>query len=404
VPASTAELYPRLRKRLGALLALLFIAAAAAGSAAPAADGPPYEINAILSLTGGGAFLGKAQSTTLHIVEQYVNAGGGIAGRPIRFAIADDQSNPQVAVQLANELIAKDVPVVIGPTLVGPCNAVAALVKSGPVLYCLAASAHAQAGSYEFTAGVSTTDGIATDFRYLRERGLKKIAIITTTDASGQEADKDFETALAAPENKDVTVVAHEHYSIGDLSILAQLARIKASGAQAAIGWAIGAPFGTLLHGVSDAGLQIPIAASAANLIYSEMKQFAPILPPELYFSGSACTAFDSLPRGAVKEAVRKFSDSITAAGSRPDLATCIAWDPALIVVSAIKKFGPGATAENIRSYISDLHDYPGASGSYDFRNGNMRGLSGGKNSIIVRWSNTKDTWVAASGFGGKPL
>jgi len=42
----------------------------------------PYEINAILPLTGSGAFLGQAFIQALKLVEKQTNATGGIHGRP----------------------------------------------------------------------------------------------------------------------------------------------------------------------------------------------------------------------------------------------------------------------------------------------------------------------------------
>ncbi len=84
------------------------------GAAKPA-SGPPIQIYAILSMTGAGSFLGVNEVRTLKIVEKLTNARGGIRGRPVEFVTLDDQSTPQVDVQLTGELIAKNVPVFIGP-------------------------------------------------------------------------------------------------------------------------------------------------------------------------------------------------------------------------------------------------------------------------------------------------
>jgi len=42
----------------------------------------PYAINALVPLTGGGAFLGSAYKEALAAVETIVNRTGGIQGRP----------------------------------------------------------------------------------------------------------------------------------------------------------------------------------------------------------------------------------------------------------------------------------------------------------------------------------
>ena len=73
----------------------------------------PYEINAILPLTGSGAFIGDGHAGALRAAEAYVNSTGGIKGRPVHFVIADSQSKPQVNVQLTTAVLAKHPPFVI---------------------------------------------------------------------------------------------------------------------------------------------------------------------------------------------------------------------------------------------------------------------------------------------------
>ncbi len=155
--------------------------------AANAVSGDPYEINVILSLTGGAAFLGKAQQQALGLIQQIANRNGGIKGRPLSFAIVDDQSSPQLAVQLANAIIAKKVPIFIGSDLTAPCAAIGPLVeKNGPVEYCTSPGINPAAGGYIFSASASTRADAIALVRYYRERGWTHIGLLTSTDASGQ--------------------------------------------------------------------------------------------------------------------------------------------------------------------------------------------------------------------------
>jgi branched-chain amino acid transport system substrate-binding protein len=389
----------------GLLLALACAAGAftvANAGRATAAD--PFEINVILSLTGPGSFLGKNEASAVALVEQNVNKAGGIEGRPIKFVVADDQSSPQVDVQLANALIAKNVPIILGPSLTAGCNAITALLKSnGPVLYCLTAGAHPEKGSYGFTYGVSTGDLIAVNLRYFHDRGWKKIALITSTDASGQDGETGVDAALARPAFKDMTLAAREHYGVADQTVAAQITRIKASGAQAILAWGTGSPVGTVLRGISEVGLDVPVGVSASNLIYAEMKQFASILPVGFMSAGLPCVALDSIPPGDLHNAVRDYVDSFKAEGVHADVAQAIGWDPAIIVLGAFKKLGLNASAADIKAYLSQLHGFAGANGVYDFRDGSQRGLTE-QNGIMVRWDAGRDTWVAISKFGGAPL
>jgi branched-chain amino acid transport system substrate-binding protein len=83
----------------------------------------PYDLNVILSLTGGASFLGKAEQQSLQLAEKWANENGGIQGRPLHLVFHDDQSTPQVAVQLASQVVAGKPAVEIGANLVAMCNA-----------------------------------------------------------------------------------------------------------------------------------------------------------------------------------------------------------------------------------------------------------------------------------------
>ncbi len=379
-----------------ALLALT-LALTAMPQTARAAD--PYEIDAILPQSGNGAFLGTAQMVALKLLEDMINKRGGVAGRPVKFNYLDDQSSPQVAVQLTDGIIAKKAAVMVGSTLTAICSAQAALIKDGPVLYCFSPGVHPPAGSYMFTAGTSTTDMIQASLRFFRAKGWTKLGIIATTDATGQDLDNNVAQMLALPENKNVTVAAHEHYNASDVSVAAQIARIKASGAQALIAWTVGGPLATVFNAMQSTGLDIPVLATPGNMTYVQMKQYVNFLPKELYFPGSASFAPESLPNGPEKRAVNAYLDAFKAIGVRPDQGHLFVWDPILIIVDALNKLGPNATPAQIRDYITAYHGV-GVFGRYDYHTTPQRGV-GVDSVIMVRWSPEKNTWVGVSKAGG---
>jgi branched-chain amino acid transport system substrate-binding protein len=369
-----------------------------------AAAGEPIELNAILSLTGPGAFLGTAEQSGILQAAEQANKAGGIAGRPIKVTIQDDGSNAQTALTLANGIIARKAQVIFGPTLTAGCSALAPLVRNGPLLYCFSPGMQPERGSYVFVYQVSSADSVGVDVRYFRERGLKRIAMLTSTDSTGQVGEAAIDAALAQPENKDLSLVDREHYNVTDMSVAAQIARIKGSGAQVMIAWGTGTPIGTVFRAIRDGGLDIPVTVSAGNDIYPEMKQFAAILPRELISAAPPNIVLDTLPNGQVKNAVRQFIDAFKAVGIRADISEANGWDPAQIIISGLKKLGPNATANELKEYISTLHGYAGACGMYDFRAGDQRGLTAAQNLVMVRWDVPKDSWVTISKFGGTPL
>ncbi len=53
-----------------------------------------YTIDVVINLTGPNAFIGSVYSKSLRVLEKYVNAHGGINGRPLKLEFYDDQTNP----------------------------------------------------------------------------------------------------------------------------------------------------------------------------------------------------------------------------------------------------------------------------------------------------------------------
>jgi branched-chain amino acid transport system substrate-binding protein len=370
----------------------------------PARSAEPYTINAILSLTGSGAFLGQDQAAGYTLVEQVVNSSGGINGTPIHFSITDDQSSPQVAAQLASQLIAQHVQVILGSTLVAPCRVIAALVEdNGPFNYCLSNGFQPKTGSYVFSINFSTIDSVGAMIRYFKGRGWTRLAYIVSTDATGQDAETNINAALSTAAGTGVQVVAREHFNVTDINVAAQMSRIKAADPNVIITWATGSPLGTLLRGVRDAGIDLPLGTSAGNLTYAEMKQFDSIMPPELYFSAPGPMADGAHIDKHVAPAMTAFKGALTKAGIVAQQGYVFAWDSAFAIIGALKKLGLGASAAQIRAYLASQHALPGASGIYDFADHPQRGLTI-SSVYVVRWDKGRNTWVAASEPGGGPL
>jgi branched-chain amino acid transport system substrate-binding protein len=362
----------------------------------------PIEINAIVPMTGGAAFIGKGYSAAFSALETAVNKHGGINGRQLKFVVQDDQSNPAISVQLFSALMDKHVPVVLGAALAAECNAMKAMLKDGPVLYCLTPAVHPDPGSYVFSADPSTPDQLAASIHYFRKRGFTRFGIITSTDASGQDADVTIAGALAVPENAGALDVVHEHFNVTDLSVNAQIERIKAANPQVLIAWTTGTPFGTVLRAVNDTGLNVPVYTNAGNLTYGQMAQYKDFMPKELDFPAVACVVPDGITDSAVKAATTSYFDALRDIGVKPEYIQSVAYDPALLVVTAFRALGPNPTATALRDYLNKMTNFAGVSGRYNFKATPQRGLGTGQ-IFVARWDPTQNNWTAVSKSGGDP-
>jgi branched-chain amino acid transport system substrate-binding protein len=365
---------------------------------AQAAD--PFVIDVVLPVTGPAAFLGKAQSNSLELIEQIVNKGGGINGRRVKFVVHDDQTSPQTAVQLTNSIDATRAAVIIGSAMVAACNAMAPLAKDGPVMYCLSPAAHPASGSYMFSSGFSTKDLLVAVMRYLRNNGWHRVATITSADATGQDADSSIDGAVALPENKDQVIVAREHFAPADVTVAAQISDVKAAKPDALIVWTTGTPFGTVLRGIFDAGLNVPVVTTPGNMTFEQMKAYAQFLPADLLIPTKPAFALDQLPNGPVRNAVVSFQNAFKAANIRPDEGYISLWDASFLIVEAYRKLGVNASATEIRDYIDRQRNWAGVDGTYDFVAVPQRGI--GVNSVMmVRWNGANESWSGVSKLGG---
>lgn len=390
----------QLRGVVACVLALILLGSPPASTRAA----EPLNIDAIIPVTGQAAFVGQIEAKAIQAAEATINKTGGISGRQVHFVVHDDASNPQTTVQLVNETIAKNDQVILGPSLASACGAALPIVKNGPVAYCFSPGVHPPPGSFMFSADWGTGDTIRALVHYAHERGWRRVGILTSTDASGQDAEHGIDAALALPENGGLTVVDREHFAVTDISVAAQLVRIKEANPQVLIAWASGTPFNTIIRGVSDGALDLPIVASNANITFASMHGLTSYLPKELLFAAAVTEASaEVLPRGAQRSATEQYVNSLKNAGLRSEAGTILSWDAIWIVVSALRKLGPNATAMQIRDYIAGLKSWVGIHGSYDFPAVPQRGLDA-SGVVISRWSPARDTWVPVSKPGGAPL
>src|ERR1019366_3097527 len=138
--------------------------------------------------------------------ETYVNAHGGINGRPLHFNLRDDQTNPQVAVQLAADTIAKHPVAFFGGGNTGACAAIAPLVKDGPVDYCISPGFTPEKGSYAFATSTSLKYIVSAILQYCRSHGYKRLALISAIDATGKASEQTLTEQLDLPANHDLTL------------------------------------------------------------------------------------------------------------------------------------------------------------------------------------------------------
>ena len=364
-----------------------------------------YDINVILPLSGPAAFVGQSSQKALGVLEKLVNAEGGINGNPVKFVILDDQTNPQVAVQLTSSILPNRPVLLLGSAISAECSAMAPLMSNGPVMYCFSPAIKPAPGGYVFSATVASPGLVGTLMRYFKARGWTRLAMLSATDASGRDGEDALDQVLKEPDLKDIKMVERVAFNTSDVTISAQVERVLAAKPQAVLLWATGTAMGTALKGFQQAGADLPTGSTTANMTYAFMRQYASILPKDLFFAANEGTAQgEGLKLDPRTEAAKKkYYAAFQAIGVQPDTGTEIVWDATMISVAALRNSGPTPTPQTVRDYIAHLKEYAGISGVYDFEKAPQRGLDE-HSPAVVRWTPEKSRFVAVSQPGGEPI
>lgn len=376
---------------------------AAQKSTTSGASASPVVFHVLLSETGAGAFLGSRGAKSLKAQAAYINSHGGINGHPIQLDIKDNQSNPSTNVSLATPWISKGVNFILNGSLAGIDQAVDALATpNGPFIYDLSPGTYPTPGSMIFSSDISTNSLVTADLTYLKSKGLTNIAALTSTDGSGVDGLKQIKSVLAEPQFSSFKLLTSQTFDPTSVSVATQLSVIKAQNPQALVVWTTGAPFGTVVKGMSALGMgNIATTTTAGNDPYAELHGLSSFLPKNLYIAcGPQNIPLSQLPSGPVKSADTIFSNVITAVGGHPSDAYGLTWDPMQLMVGALKKEGVNASAKQILSYMQSLKNVAGIDGEYNTSVSDHRGLVT-SDLYVATWNGTELT--AVSGPGGSP-
>jgi branched-chain amino acid transport system substrate-binding protein len=339
---------------------------------------------------------------SLKVLQDAVNAQGGVNGRDIEFTFLDDKSTPAVAVQLARGLVDDGVSSFVGPSLGSTCSAVAPLLQAkGPVSYCLSPVIHPAKDSYQFSAAVGSDSQFDSMANYFRGQGWSRIAYLAANDVTGQDGKAQLERMLAAKENAGLQSVAVESYELTDTSVAAQATRIAQSNPDVVVAWTSGTSFGTVLNGLDQAGITAPVLTSNANMTFEQMDEYAPFAPKSLLFSVPEWPNYSLNESGPTADARQEWVKALADAKYEPNAVLSLSWDAGRLIVDALKS---GAdTPKAIQDHINGLSDFPGIFGTYDFTTGDQRGITI-ENVIVAEWNKDDRLWRPVSGPAGNEL
>ncbi len=337
--------------------------------------GEPIKIGAVFSVTGRSSPLGDPEKKTVQMLEEQVNAQGGVLGRPVEVIVKDDKSTPDDAVKAANDLIEQGVVAIIGPSTTPSTMPLKEICQEAgvPLIACAAGKAITDpVASYVFAVPQTNALAVAKCFEYLEKEGIDKVASIYVANPYGEDGQNNIE-AIAA--EKGVEIVATETFGGDDTDMTTQLTKIKAAKPDALICWGTNPGPSLITKQAKTIGLDVPILQShgVANMKFIEL-------------AGEAANGVQ-LPAGRLivwkqladddpfKSLLEEFATAYEAKyGNAPSTFAGHAYDSFWITVNAIEMAGEADRAK-VRDAI-EQSEFMGTAGEFKYSADDHNGLT----------------------------
>jgi branched-chain amino acid transport system substrate-binding protein len=219
---------------------------------------------------GAYAFIGKPYFDAMNAYFKELNSKGGVGGKQVELKVLEDEFKAEQSIANVQKLINDEkVFAIVG--LFGTPGVKA----STPMI------ADAGIPAVYFATGASITTKSGPNFfpvqpNYIYEGKLmsmyardffksKKTAVIYRTDDAGVDGLAGFE-AGAKELGTDSSIVAKLPIDVGTTDATAQIAKIKESGADFIVAYALSGELSVILKEVEKAGLNIPILTTYSNV------------------------------------------------------------------------------------------------------------------------------------------
>ncbi len=358
------------------------------------AEKKPIPVGAVFSVTGAASFLGEPERNTAKMIEEWVNAAGGIQGHPLKVLVEDTKSDESQAVLAVRKLLEKDkVIAIVGPSTTGESMAVVPIMEKAktPLISCAAALSIVTpkdeldrilaAKTFEmpkkqykwiFKTPQTDTSAVETIYDHMKKKGISKVAIITVTVGFGDFGRKELKRVAPA---YGITIVADELYGPKDSDMTAQLTKIKGTDAQAVVNWSVGPPQVIVTKNWHQLDMKIPLYQSHGFGSKRNIELAGGAAEGVLCPLGRLVVAEkikeDHLQKPVIMkyktEYEKRFKTDVSTFGGH-------AYDALYMVADALKAMGPHKS--KIRDYLeTKIKKWPGTGGIFNMSSEDHTGL-----------------------------
>lgn len=363
-----------MRKTVRLLVIVMAISLLAGCSGNTAAGGGGAEEIYIASanpMTGDSAQFGDMKVKAIQLALDEVNEAGGIDGKKVNLLVGDDTGNPREAPNVGQKF-AEDEKVL---AVIGHWNSSCTLAARGiyndagmPVITD-SVNKDITDGSTPYLYRISLTDTAQAEYlaEYAYEvMGKRKVGIMYTSNDFGTGITADFSRVF---EEKGGEVVATETYHEGQsIDFTPQLTKLRNEDPDLMFIAGYYVETALIAQQAKSVGLDVPMLGTD-GISSEELIKLGGTAVEGILFTGFF---HPQVKYPGTEEFVTSFREKYN---REPDTYAALAYDSAKIILKAIEE--KGATREGIKSYLSEVKDFPGVAGpiSFDDKNDVTRGI-----------------------------
>jgi branched-chain amino acid transport system substrate-binding protein len=379
------------RRFLPFVVAFLLLLPVVAGcSSSSAAE--PYKIGALFAVSGNNSPLGTPEKETAQLLEEQINAKGGINGRKVQVIVYDTESDETKAVTLAKRLIEQDnVLAIVGPSSTGESMALQDTIAKAqiPLISCASGAQIVQpVKPWVFSTPQISTLAVSEVADYLKTKGLTKVAVLSDSGGWGTTGKGDLEKALPPA---GIQIVASESFGVQDKDMTVQLTKIRATDAQALVVWGTNPGPAIISKNAKALGLKIPVIDSH-GIANKEFMNLAGDAANDVVLPAGKLLVAKDLPDSDPQKAVLlAYAKDYQAKYNKPaDTFGGHAYDALQLIFKALQA---GAdTRAKVRDSLESTKGMVGIGGTFNLSAQDHNGLAKGA-FAMVRIKNGEWTW-----------
>ena len=341
-------------------------ASTSASTKAPAGD--PIKFGALVPFTGRYAPMGEPSKKAIDLTEEYINKQGGIAGRPLKMIVYDDEADQAKAAQLADRLINQDkVVAIIGPIPTANAQAVTEIAERAKVIdiYQNPTSSIWVNKKYIFQATANDKLEIARMIQIMKKLGKQNVGILHDANPYGTTAAGVLQEEGGKAGLKFTGV---EKYGGEDRDMSPQLTKLKNAGSDVLAIIGVNPAPTIATKQTKQLGINVPIITTSA----SNNPQFIELAGDAAEGVYSVSFFNPDAPNPALKilaEAHRaKYNQDINSYSVN-------SWDAIMLIKAGLDKAGGKTDGDSIAAALESLTNYVGAAGTRNLSKTDHNGM-----------------------------